>query len=171
VKTSQSAINKLKATEQFRSKAYNDPVGSSKYSIGYGHQIQSNETSLLTASISTSTADTLFKNDTAPLEAQLNAAKYPFNQNQFDALLSFGYNTGSGSLALVIKNWNTNHDPKKVTAEMAAYTKVTVGGLKQPSSALEQRRASEILTFLEPKFPVLAVVGLASLVALYALSR
>lgn len=171
MKTSQKAVDKLKGVEQFSAKAYRDGSvnGVPKYSIGYGHQIQPNESSLQTATINQSTADTLFRSDLAPLENLLNKAKYAFNQNQFDALVSFGYNCGTGALQKVIDTWNSTHDASKVTAQMALYTKThdnNTGNLV-PSSALEQRRASEIMTFNSPAFPTLAVVGLASLVAMW----
>ena len=53
MKTSLSAINALKARETFSPKAYPDGMvnGVQMHSIGYGHQIQPNQLSLLTATI------------------------------------------------------------------------------------------------------------------------
>ncbi|QQL51086.1 lysozyme [Mucilaginibacter ginkgonis] len=174
MKTSQSAINKLKATEQFRATAYKDGYtgGVQNYSIGYGHQIGLNEQNLKTATITTSQAETLMRNDLAPLEGQLNKAKYPFNQNQFDALVSFGYNTGSGSLAKVIDTWNTTHSTSKVTAQMALYTKThdNKTGELVASSALEKRRAAEVTLFNNPSVPVIAIAAIAFATSLYLFS-
>lgn len=121
--------------------------------------------------INTAKGEQLLKANLIPLEARLNKAKYSFNQNEFDGLVSFGYNLGEGSLQKVIDTWNSTHDIKQVTAQMALYVYVTQGGVKVKSAVLEKRRASEIMTVLSPTFPVLAVVGLASIVAMYALVR
>jgi len=172
VKTSQSAINKLKSIEQFSAKAYLDPPGNSyhQYSIGYGHQIGKTDSILLNQTITTVKGEQLLRADVAPLEAQLNNAKYKFNQNQFDGLVIFGYNTGSGSLAKCIDTWNATHDINKVTAEMAKYTKVQkTPGVYTQSPTLEQRRAFEISWMQRPVVPILAIF-VGSLLALYAFS-
>jgi lysozyme len=63
-------------------------------------------------------------------------------QNQFDALVSFAYNTGCGSLAKVAQILNTG-DFAGATSKMKEYTKS--GGVVLPG--LVKRRAIEVNLF------------------------
>jgi lysozyme len=163
MQTSTNGINKLLATEGFSAKAYPDPKGQTKtYSIGYGHQIQSNESALLKQIITKSKGLELFRLNLKPLEALLNSkAKYKLNQNQFDALVSFGYNCGIGALERVLETWNTTHSSDLTTKHMSQYKFVTTDIGKKVSPALVERRKDETSMFSKPYVPVLAIAGIA----------
>ena len=163
--------------ETFSAKAYKDGEikGVQMYSIGYGHQIRANETSLKTTTITEAHARQIFQNDVKPLEDQINkSVKYSVNQSQFDALVDFGYNVGSGSLTLIINTWNTTGGSAKKTADrMLLYNKTTVDGKKVLSKELVSRRAENAAMFLgvaSTSIPVVALI-VGSVLALFTLSR
>ncbi|HEY8657525.1 MAG TPA: lysozyme [Hanamia sp.] len=156
--TSEQQIGRLKSIEQFSARAYGDGKGHS--SIGYGHQIQSNEGQLLLGSITQAFAEQLMRNDIAPLEDQINnnLSASP-SQNQFDALIDFGFNCGGGALDKVIITWNNSGgDTSPVTAEIGQYVKWhnTKTGVLENNADLESRRAMEITLFNSILPPVLA---------------
>jgi len=72
-----------------------DKKGNQLYSIGLGHQIQPNESYLMTKTISDSEVLELFEKDIAGIRSDLNKViKVPINKNQQLALLSLRYNIG-----------------------------------------------------------------------------
>ena len=71
------------------------------------------------------------------------------NQNQFDALVSFDYNTGALARSTILKRLNAG-DIDGAAKAFAMWNKF--GG--QPSKGLTARRASEAALFLEPVGPV-----------------
>ncbi|MES2110941.1 MAG: lysozyme [Bacteroidota bacterium] len=159
--TSQAAIDLIKTREDFAPKAYADGEisGVKQHSIGYGHQIQPGESNLLTMTISRDTAEALLRSDVAPLETQLNRdLRVKPSQNQFDALVDFGYNCGPGALAKVIGTWNAIKDGnlKPVTDEISAYNKTHVNGQLVVSSTLTKRRSQEVSLFNSSLPPGLA---------------
>lgn len=91
MKISQRGIDLIKKFEGCRLSAYKDPVG--VLTIGYGHTkgVQMGDT------ITQEEADNLLREDLAIYEKQVMKYddKYHWNQNQFDALVSFAYNIGS----------------------------------------------------------------------------
>jgi len=89
MKTSNNGITLIKKFEGCRLKAYKDAAG--VLTIGYGH------TSGVKAkdSITQEEAENLLKEDLEKIEKKVSKYNYSFNQNQFDALVSFAYNLGS----------------------------------------------------------------------------
>ena len=67
------------------------------------------------------------------------------NQNEFDALVSFDFNTGGLAKSTILKRLNAD-DRHAAASAFAAWNKF--GG--KPSRALTARRASEAALFLEP---------------------
>jgi len=89
MKISQAGIDKLKEFEGFSAVPYPDAHG---FSIGYGHFILPGESF---TRITRDQAETILKKDLIIAEKKiLNAIKIVLNQNQFDALVMFAYNTG-----------------------------------------------------------------------------
>lgn len=73
-----------------------DKKGNQLYSIGLGHQIQPNESYLMTKTISDTEVLELFEKDIAAIRSDLNRViKVPINKNQQLALLSLRYNIGA----------------------------------------------------------------------------
>lgn len=95
----------IKDSEGFSETAYIGPEGGNVYTIGYGHRSTSIKKG---QKISKPEAENLLKKDIAWAESCVNNSYYvPFtaelNQNQFDALVSFTYNLGSGGLLELCK--------------------------------------------------------------------
>ena len=91
---SESGINLIKKWEGFRGSAYLDPVGI--WTIGYGHTQGVKPGQV----IAESDALILLKAELKTYEdAVRRLVTVPLNQNQFDALTSFTYNTGIGALS------------------------------------------------------------------------
>lgn len=90
MKISQRGIDLIKQFEGCRLTAYKDPAG--VWTIGYGHT----ESVKQGMKITQEQAEELLKKDLAVYEAKVEKySKYNWNQNQFDALVSFAYNIGS----------------------------------------------------------------------------
>lgn len=93
-KISQNGINLIISFEGLRLKAYK-PVSTEKYyTIGYGHYGSDVKKDMV---IDKKKAIELLKNDCRKFENNVNKYQphYNFNQNQYDAMVSFAYNIGS----------------------------------------------------------------------------
>lgn len=94
MKTSDNGIELIKSFEGFSPKACKCVKSEKYYTIGYGHygkNVAENDT------ITKSTATELLKKDVEFAERKVNKYNsiYDFNQNQYDALVSFCYNVGN----------------------------------------------------------------------------
>ncbi len=173
METSYTKVSEILKIENFRSRAYADGMSNGKqmYSIGYGHQIQPNESYLLNATITLDTALKLFRSNLAPLESQINDnSKYAMAQNQFDDCIDFGFNCGSGALSNILDTWNTTHDPIQVAARMKLYNKTRKNGVLVVDAGLTARRADEANDFLTSTsgISLIAVFAVGAALALYA---
>jgi GH24 family phage-related lysozyme (muramidase) len=99
MKTSINGLNFIKSNEGFRSLMYADVAG--KSTIGYGHLVLPGE-SFPVLGITESYAEGLLSQDVQHVEIYLNAAAPTLNQNQFDALIDFGFNLGTGALHFLL---------------------------------------------------------------------
>ena len=92
---SQAGLERLKTRERFSATPYNDPPGSDKWSIGYGHQIKPGESFTV---ISEATGELILESDVITAENAINNnVSATLTQNQFDALVSFVFNIGVGA--------------------------------------------------------------------------
>lgn len=94
MKASQKCIDYIKLNEGLCLKAYKCLPTEQYYTIGYGHydkNIKKGDT------ITKEKAEELLKKDIVVFENNVNKYNkiYNFNQNQFDALVSFAFNVGS----------------------------------------------------------------------------
>lgn len=135
MQTSQRGIELLKEFEGCSLTAYWDYKG---YSIGYGHL-----GAVKGQTITKAQAEALLKSDLPSYESKVSKydGVYHWNQNEFDALVSYCYNIGSikglvddgkRTKAEIIADW-TNHD-------MAGGTHL---------KSLKERRAKELELFTE----------------------
>ena len=93
-RTTDNGIELIKQFEGFSERVYICPAGYS--TIGYGHVVRSNESF---NEISEQEAEELLRRDLYKYEkAVLRFISVPLDDNQFDALISFTYNLGSGAL-------------------------------------------------------------------------
>lgn len=98
MKTSQNGIDLIKKFEGCKLTAYKCSAG--VLTIGYGHTAGVKEGQKITQE----QADNYLKLDLKVYEKHVNNLNLPLNQNQFDALVSFTYNCGSGCLKTLVKN-------------------------------------------------------------------
>lgn len=138
--TSSQGVSLIKSFEGCRLIAYKCPAG--VWTIGYGHTAGVKEGDTITQE----QADDYLRNDLEKYEkAVLNYdAIYNFNQNQFDALVSFTYNCGVANLK------NLTQSGKRTIAQIS--TKLTLynkaGGVVL--RGLQRRRAAEKELFDTP---------------------
>lgn len=93
MKTSHKGIDLIKEFEGLRLKAYKCPGG--VWTIGYGHTAGVKPGMV----ISEAQAEEYLKADLIAFEKYLNSLGLAINQNQFDALISFIYNVGTGNFS------------------------------------------------------------------------
>jgi lysozyme len=138
----QAGIDAIAKLEGFSATPYNDPKGSDKWSIGYGHQIQPDEHF---TSITVEQGKQLLAQDTRNAqEAVKRNIHVALTTAQFDALTSFVYNIGihafeSGTVPAKINAG----DYAAAAATMREYNKA--GG--KVNLALVARRALEASAF------------------------
>lgn len=138
MRTSQNGINLIKSFEGCRLRAYKCAAGVP--TIGYGHTagVKMGQT------ISQVQAESYLKDDLMKYETKVMKYydKYRFNQNEFDALVSFAFNIGSIG-ALTAGGTRT----RKVIAEkMLSYCKAA----GTENTGLKERRKKERELFLTP---------------------
>lgn len=93
MKTSPKGIALIKEFEGLRLKAYKCLGG--VWTIGYGHTASVKPGMLITKA----QAEEYLKADLIAFERYLNGLGLALNQNQFDALVSFIYNVGTGNFS------------------------------------------------------------------------
>lgn len=140
MKTSSKGVSLIKQFEGCRLKAYKCPAG--VWTIGYGHTAGVKAGDIITQE----TAESYLRNDLVRYEKYVMHYDgiYHFNQNQFDALVSFTYNCGTGNLK------NLTQSGKRTIAQISEklllYNKV--GGVTL--LGLQRRRTAEKVLFDTP---------------------
>ena len=151
-KSSPNLVAYLKLKEGFEAQVYNDLAGCA--TVGYGHRLMAEEIAEQTfkAGVGKVQAGKLLKQDLIPAEKTVNnVVKVSLNQNQFDALVDFVYNVGSGHFltSTALKDIN-NKNWTAVAEDLALFNKVTIKGIKVVSRGLVKRRAEEGEIFNSP---------------------
>jgi lysozyme len=100
MKTSENGLNLIKSSEGLRLIQYKDSYG--KIAIGYGHIVKKSES--FQSGITKQQAEDLLLQDVAVVENTLNKCSLLLNQNQYDALIDFGFNEGTGHLKVLISH-------------------------------------------------------------------
>ena len=138
MKLSQEGIDLIKKYEGCRLTAYK-PVPTEKYyTIGYGHYGPDVPAG---ATITQAEAINLLKGDLVRFENAVNTTGRTWTQPQFDALVSFSYNCGSGNLRKLIDG----RTPAQIADALLSYNK---GGGKA-LAGLTRRRQEERQMFLK----------------------
>ena len=149
---SQEGLKLIKDSEGLRLNAYLDPVGIP--TIGYGTiRYPDGRKVRLGDRITERDAEALltFECD-AVSKGVSELVEVSVNQNQFDALVSFSYNLGLGSLrdSTLLKKLNQS-DYQGAAEEFPRWNKGIVNGIKQELPGLTTRRARERELFLKVK--------------------
>ena len=136
MKTSPKGIALIKEFEGLRLKAYKCPGG--VWTIGYGHTAGVKPGMV----ISEAQAEEYLMADLIASEKYLNDLRLAINQNQFDALISFIYNVGTGnfSRSTLLRKVRANPQDNSIMDEFLRW--VYSKGRVLPS--LQRRRLAEM---------------------------
>jgi GH24 family phage-related lysozyme (muramidase) len=136
----QKAKDLIKLFEGLRLRAYRDPVGVA--TIGYGHT----QGVRMGDEITEKQANFLLDLDMKPIIKKLESydSKYHWNENEFNALLSFGFNLGIGSIDQVTANGTRTKG--EIASKMLLY--YNAGGKRL--EGLVRRRQKEHDLFIKP---------------------
>lgn len=139
--TSQNGINLIKEFEGCRLTAYRCPAG--VLTIGYGHtgNVKAGQ------QITQARAEEFLRQDLVTFETAVTAWNYLYNwnQNEFDALVSFTFNCGTGSLRNLLKSGTRSR--AEIRNAIVLYNK-DINGNKLPG--LVRRRNAELKLFNTP---------------------
>ena len=138
---SETGIALIKSFEGYNRKARQCKAG--VWTIGYGH------TGADVTEKSTTTkadAEVLLQADLKNAERYVNKLPYTFNQSEYDALVSFTFNCGSGNLSKLCKYGKRTK--KEIAVHMLAYNKVK--GVV--NAGLVRRRQAEQRLFLSGSY-------------------
>lgn len=166
MRISEAGIVLIKKYEGLRLAAYKCPAG--KWTIGYGHTYNVKPGDKITEQ----DAEDLLLEDIQNSELHVNSYNpmYHWSQIEFDALVSFTFNCGSGNLYKLLKGGKRSRD--EIASAILLYNKSNGA----PLDGLTKRRKEEQLLFLfgrarfYPKYEglsvkideVLSVIGAAS---------
>ena len=139
MKTSQRGINLIKQFEGVRLTAYKCPAG--VYTIGYGHTRGVTRGMRITEEEASAFLAADLRNSEKAVERYDSI--YHWNQNEFDALVSFTFNCGATNLRALLRNGRRNRS--QIAETLPLYRKAGGKVLK----GLERRRAAEKALFLE----------------------
>lgn len=139
---SNKGLELIKSFEGCHLSAYRCPAG--VWTIGYGHTLGVYEG----MKISQAQADQFLYEDVQRFVNAVNQyqSRFNFTQNEFDALVSFTYNCGAGSLSAVMSCCNSKQE---IAEECKLYNKG--GGVVLPG--LVRRRQAEYDLFMSGSAP------------------
>jgi lysozyme len=143
MKTSQFGLEFITKWEGCVLKPYRDIAG--LRTIGVGHLIKPGESFPDGVEITKEKALELLASDVSQCEnAIASKITVKLNQNQFDALVSFGFNCGVGvySTSDACRSLNTG-DYAAVPEKLLAWSKAKINGVLQVNKGLYNRRKSE----------------------------
>jgi GH24 family phage-related lysozyme (muramidase) len=134
MRISNKGIELIKQFEGCRLKAYKDPAGVPTIAYGHTAGVKMGDT------ITQEQADELLRDDLVIYEAKVDKYddKYHWNQNQFDALVSFAYNIGS----IDQLTSNGRRSIKTISEKILEYNKA---GGKKLEGLVRRRKAEKAL--------------------------
>lgn len=142
MKTSERGIDLIKSFEGLSLKTYKCPAGID--TIGYGHTGNDVKPDMV---ITEQQAEELLKKDLNQFEIGVGKLiTSGINQNQFDALVSFAYNLGTGALqkSTLLKKVNADPDDLAIAKE---FNKWVLAGGKRLEGLVRRRKAESDLYF------------------------
>jgi lysozyme len=136
----------IKSKEGLRLEAYQDSAGI--WTIGYGTIIYEDHRPVKKGDLITvQKADQLIEFEISSKSAKVNAGlgTATVNQRQFNALVSFAYNAGTGALlsSTLLKLVRTNPADPKIRAAFMMWNKAHVNGKLVAVAGLTNRRVAE----------------------------
>lgn len=152
MKTSQKGIDLIKSFEGWYAAPYKDPIGIA--TIGYGFTYYPGTRRKVTMqdpALTKQQGEDMLREVLVTYENDvLRLVKAPLNQNQFDALVSFTFNLGGGSLAksTLLNKINKNPCDPSIRAEFAKWR---LAGGKVLAGLVRRRKAEADLYFSSEK--------------------
>ena len=134
----QDGKNFIQSFEGYRKFPYRDPIGI--LTVGIGHKILPGED--YSAGLTLLEADDLLMADLAPVEAMINTLSPQCNQNQFNALCSFGFNLGIGERQMMLA-----HGFSEIPFQVPKWNKAHMNGQLVEIAGLTRRRQAEVALF------------------------
>lgn len=133
---------------------YDDGTGT--LTIGFGHTSAAGPPIVSRGmTITAEQADQIFSSDLEKVETSVNTlVKVPVTQNQFDALVSFQFNTGGLARSSLLRLVNSQAPAESIRSAFMAWTKAHVGGQLVTMPGLVNRRRIEANLFMEGYTPV-----------------
>ncbi|MBQ7615672.1 MAG: lysozyme [Butyrivibrio sp.] len=148
MKISKNGIDFIKQFEGIRLKAYKAVPTEKYYTIGIGHYGQDVKEGM---TITEKQAEDLFKKDVERFEKYVEQTGLQLNQNQFDALVSFTYNCGPGTLKKLINGRTL----KEIPDAMLNYNH---SGGKELAGLTRRRKAERELFLKETDSPKIGII-------------
>lgn len=142
MKISQNGLDLLKRFEGVRLKPYLCPAGIPTISIGCTYYEDGTKVKMTDPEISQARATEIFLNVLKHYESSVDSfTRDDITQNQFDALVSFAYNEGTGALknSTLLKKVNADPNDKFIESQFLIWNKVN--GV--PNKGLTLRRQTE----------------------------
>ncbi len=143
--TSDAGRKFIESWEGLRLHAYDDGTG--VLTIGFGHTSAAGPPHVyLGMTITVALADQILASDLTAVELDVNhLVKVPVNQNQYDALVSFDFNTGALGRSNVLRSVNFNR-----FGEVPADLMMWIHGGGRVMQGLVNRRRAELALFMKP---------------------
>ena len=143
----QAGLDLIKRFEGFSPTIYTCPAGYT--TIGYGHLVRDRERDRFAGGISREEAEEQLKQDVLWAErGVLRLISVPLSDGQFDALVSFTFNLGTGALQRSTLRRRVNREEHdEAPKEFMRW--IWAGGKKQ--NGLIQRRKHEVLAYTSIK--------------------
>ena len=147
MKTSDKGVALIKAHEGKRLSSYRCPGG--VWTVGYGHTTAAGHPTVVPGMrITEREAEDILKRDLSRFEDRVNKlVKVPLTQGQFDALVSFDFNTGALHSSSLLKKLNAG-EHSRVPAQLMRWTKG--GGRELPGLVRRRRDEAELWRSLDP---------------------
>ena len=138
---SENGLNLIKSFEGCRLVSYKAYCTERYFTIGWGHYGPDVK---LGMKITQQRADELLKDDIISYENAVNAwdSRYHWTQNEFDALCSFAYNLGCGSISQVTAKGSRSK--AEIASKMLLY--YNCNGVKLQGLVLRRQKESELFS-------------------------
>ncbi len=145
MRISRRGVAFIKRWEGFETRAYRDVA--EVLTIGYGHTGSEVVDGM---EITERDAEALLRCDLAARERTVNdLVCVALNQNEFDALVSFEFNTGGLDRSTSLRRLN-NGDRRGAAKALLWWNKARIDGVLREVAGLSRRREAEAALFLTP---------------------
>jgi lysozyme len=166
LRTTTDGLAMIKVFEGMRLRAYRCPAG--VWTIGYGHTSAAGPPQVTPGLVlaDEAAAAAVFRDDIDRFEDRVETiiGDMQVDECQFDALVSFAFNCGLGSLqSSSLLRLSKAGQFDRVPAEFLKWDKATVNGVKQSLPGLSRRRHAEAALWIDDRATGDAIAGLPML--------